>query len=157
HELSRLDPANTESGRSFSAAGAGQASVGGDDGRPGSQPAVMAPPPEAPRPEPVAASDSPPDMGADEDDADAEDSVRAPARHMRRTDDPMEQEPEENDRSEEEERNAPPALTGKLASIMKLVKAGKTDDALLEALAWHKAEPGDVLALVGLGEALEGA
>ncbi len=44
---------------------------------------------------------------------------------------------------------------GKLAQVMNLLKRGKRDDALRAALAWRDEDPGDVLALIGLGEALE--
>ncbi len=56
---------------------------------------------------------------------------------------------------EEPAPTGPPALTGKLAAIDAKLKAGKLDDALVQALAWRREEPGDVLALLGLGEALE--
>jgi tetratricopeptide (TPR) repeat protein len=45
--------------------------------------------------------------------------------------------------------------TGKLARVMKLIAAGRTDRALLEALRWRGRAPADVIALVALGEALE--
>ncbi len=48
-----------------------------------------------------------------------------------------------------------PALTGKMAAIMKAIKAGQTNSALQQAMAWRSHDPGDVLALVALGEALE--
>jgi tetratricopeptide (TPR) repeat protein len=50
---------------------------------------------------------------------------------------------------------APPALKGKLAQIDRLLRRGKIDDALAIAQPWHDEKPGDVLALVGLGEVLE--
>jgi hypothetical protein len=55
----------------------------------------------------------------------------------------------------DEEKNSPPALDGKLAAIMKQIAANQLDDALVAALIWHKEEPGDVLGLIALGEALE--
>jgi len=48
-----------------------------------------------------------------------------------------------------------PALHGPLAEIERELAAGHTDAALARAGAWHKKEPGDVLALIGLGDALE--
>ncbi len=45
-----------------------------------------------------------------------------------------------------------PALKGELAEIMR---APRSDAALARARAWHLKDPGDVLALVGLGEVLE--
>ncbi len=49
----------------------------------------------------------------------------------------------------------PPPLTGKLAEVMSALAAGHADRALAIAKPWHDGEPGDVLALVGYGEALE--
>lgn len=51
--------------------------------------------------------------------------------------------------------DAPPQLTGELATIHRLLKAKQTDSALAKARDWHAKEPGNVLALVGLGDALE--
>ncbi|HEY5926584.1 MAG TPA: VIT domain-containing protein, partial [Kofleriaceae bacterium] len=51
-------------------------------------------------------------------------------------------------------KDAPPALTGELAEITKLLKRD-VNAALSRARDWHAREPGNVLALIGLGEALE--
>lgn len=48
-----------------------------------------------------------------------------------------------------------PALTGKLADVMRAIRERKGDAALSLARAWHDEAPGDVLALLALGEALE--
>jgi len=48
-----------------------------------------------------------------------------------------------------------PALHGPLAEIENALAAGKVDAALAKATAWHKKDPGDVLALIGFGDALE--
>jgi hypothetical protein len=48
-----------------------------------------------------------------------------------------------------------PALHGPLAAIEGALAAGKPDAALAQAIAWHKQDPGDVLALIGFGDALE--
>ena len=48
-----------------------------------------------------------------------------------------------------------PALRGPLAEIERALAAGSVDHALAAARAWHDREPGDVLALIGLGDALE--
>jgi tetratricopeptide (TPR) repeat protein len=64
------------------------------------------------------------------------------------------------------EKNAKPPYTGQLAEVMRLLAGpycreagscgrGRPKEALALALRWHEAEPGDVLALVGLGEAYE--
>ena len=47
------------------------------------------------------------------------------------------------------------ALTGKLAEVMRAVKAKNADKALAIASSWHAEQPGDVLALIAYGEALE--
>ena len=48
-----------------------------------------------------------------------------------------------------------PAVTGTLAEIQQAIADKQLDVALAKAREWHAKEPGDVLALVGLGEALE--
>jgi hypothetical protein len=50
---------------------------------------------------------------------------------------------------------APAPLKGKLAEIDRALKSRNVDGALAKARAWHHQDPGDVLALIGLGEALE--
>ncbi len=52
-------------------------------------------------------------------------------------------------------KGAPPALTGELAEIEHALAAHDVDRALAKARDWHAREPGDVLALIGLGDALE--
>ena len=51
--------------------------------------------------------------------------------------------------------DAMPALTGQLAAIESSLAARKVDAALVAARDWHAKEPGNVLALIGLGDALE--
>lgn len=46
-------------------------------------------------------------------------------------------------------------LEGRLLSVMAAVEAGDQQDALLQAWRWRAEAPGDVLALIGLGQALE--
>ena len=53
-----------------------------------------------------------------------------------------------------EERGGPP-LTGKLAEVMAALHASHVDKALALATAWHDDAPGDVLALIALGESYE--
>jgi tetratricopeptide (TPR) repeat protein len=48
-----------------------------------------------------------------------------------------------------------PALHGPLAEIEQALAAGQADAALARARDWHSRAPGDVLALIGLGDALE--
>jgi hypothetical protein len=52
-------------------------------------------------------------------------------------------------------KDAPPALTGELADIMRTIAARRPDAALVKARTWHARSPGDVLGLIAMGEALE--
>jgi hypothetical protein len=52
-------------------------------------------------------------------------------------------------------KGAPSALTGELGEIEHALAAHDVDHALAKARDWHAREPGDVLALIGLGDALE--
>jgi tetratricopeptide (TPR) repeat protein len=49
----------------------------------------------------------------------------------------------------------PAALTGEMANISKLLRGKQLDAALARARAWHEKEPGNVLALIALGDVLE--
>lgn len=49
-----------------------------------------------------------------------------------------------------------PTYEGDMQEVMSLVDAGRHGEALVLAQAWHDRAPGDVLALVAMGEALEG-
>ena len=57
----------------------------------------------------------------------------------------------------EEARTAGSPYSGKMFDVMTHLKAAEVDKALALALAWREDSPGDVLALVALGEALEAA
>src|SRR5262249_39960398 len=50
---------------------------------------------------------------------------------------------------------APAALAGQLAEIERALATGERPRALVMARAWHDKQPGDVLALIGLGDVLE--
>ncbi|GMU57555.1 MAG: hypothetical protein AMXMBFR33_67010 [Candidatus Xenobia bacterium] len=52
-------------------------------------------------------------------------------------------------------KNSAPPYTGKMEKIMQLIARGEKEKALQDAIAWQSAEPGDVVALMALGEALE--
>ncbi len=52
-------------------------------------------------------------------------------------------------------KGSPHPLKGTLAEIDRALKSGNVDAALTKARAWHAKDPGDVLALIGMGEALE--
>ncbi|MCC7112714.1 MAG: hypothetical protein IT382_25710, partial [Deltaproteobacteria bacterium] len=61
-------------------------------------------------------------------------------------------------RREQAEEPAPPKVdpyTGPFKEVLELVKKGKVDDALKKARGWREEQPGDLLALLALGEALE--
>jgi hypothetical protein len=47
------------------------------------------------------------------------------------------------------------ALTGRLGRVMELLDEGEGSAALVEALRWRSEEPGDVMALIALGEVLQ--
>jgi tetratricopeptide (TPR) repeat protein len=60
---------------------------------------------------------------------------------------------DESDRDDGPRAKAPP-YTGRFAKVMKLIAGKKLEAALAECLRWRKEKPGDVLALVAMGEAL---
>jgi hypothetical protein len=64
---------------------------------------------------------------------------------------------EENPFGQTSEPSGTPPLSGKLAEVMALLAAKKLEPAMTTALAWQSDEPGDVMALIALGEALEAA
>jgi len=67
--------------------------------------------------------------------------------------------PVEDDEDEEEAFKRPKVnpYTGEMKDIMALLARGNTAAALTKARAWRARDPGDVLALLALGEALEAA
>jgi tetratricopeptide (TPR) repeat protein len=62
---------------------------------------------------------------------------------------------QERERQEEERRANIGPYQGKLLEVMALLAKRQTAPALGKALAWRDAEPGDVLALIALGEVFE--
>src|SRR5262249_25854172 len=52
-------------------------------------------------------------------------------------------------------KGAPRPLGGPLADIERRLATGEVAAALAAARGWHDKQPGDVLALIGLGDALE--
>jgi hypothetical protein len=64
-------------------------------------------------------------------------------------------EPDDGSRAPWPPADKPAALTGELATIEHALQAHDVDAALAKARAWHEREPGDVRALIGLGDALE--
>ncbi|WP_428269307.1 VIT domain-containing protein [Haliangium sp.] len=49
----------------------------------------------------------------------------------------------------------PPPLTGPLAEVMQKIESGQREAAAVQALDWRTKDPGDVMALIALGESLE--
>src|SRR6185369_11770077 len=52
------------------------------------------------------------------------------------------------------ERGQNPCI-GKFKIVMTQLRAGRKEEALTTANGWHEEQPGDVMALVAMGEALE--
>jgi tetratricopeptide (TPR) repeat protein len=48
-----------------------------------------------------------------------------------------------------------PPYSGRMAEVMSLIARGLTDEAMVKSLKWRNEAPGDVMALISLGEALE--
>jgi tetratricopeptide (TPR) repeat protein len=61
----------------------------------------------------------------------------------------------DEDGMEDTKRSQTVPLTGKFAEIDTLLNAGKKKQALAKARSWQKSEPGNVLALIALGNCLE--
>jgi len=59
---------------------------------------------------------------------------------------------EERRQAAEAKRRQKTPYDGEMSEVMELVKAGKLDEALTRAKAWRVKDPGDVLALLALGE-----
>ena len=60
-----------------------------------------------------------------------------------------------DDDRREAKQSQKPALRGRLARITRQIKRGQRQAALLAAMRWQRKAPGDVLALVALGDALK--
>jgi hypothetical protein len=110
-------------------------------------PVTMMPPPAPPPPPPVA--DPAPARTREVEATRRADLERSGAvAHSELADD-------NNSREAWPPKGAPAALTGELAEIEHALAAHDVDRALAKARDWHAREPGDVLALIGLGDALE--
>jgi tetratricopeptide (TPR) repeat protein len=55
----------------------------------------------------------------------------------------------------ERPKQGPLPYTGKFKDVIELIRAGKADKALVTARSWLEESPGDVMAIVALGEAYE--
>jgi hypothetical protein len=134
-------------------AGNGYGAPGGVAG--GSVGGVMANGPSSP---PAATTASPPPPPAPRQAAPREESahyrmrdVQAEAGDSNGAPEALSQEP----RDVWPPKDAPVALTGQFAEINKLIQKKNIDSALTKARDWHAKEPGNVLALIALGDALE--
>ncbi len=91
-------------------------------------------------------------------DAPAQPSLQAPPAAPGMPDaSPRAQEGFEDEEGGESDQKGPPAYSGKMADIMDELGAGKVERAVVDAVHWQNEEPGDVVALVALGESLEAA
>ena len=127
--------------------GSGQAGGGerSDSPVPVAAPAPAAPP----RPPSVSASASAaPDEDESEEDVDSPEPPAARRPAPRPAASTVQQEPQ----PEAKVKEGPPAVTGKMAEIRDLLKKNKRIQALAKAQKWQKSEPGNVMALIALGD-----
>ena len=110
-------------------------------------PAVAA----APRPQASAQGNEAPRASLEAPPAAAPATPRAMDAPQRFNDDAFE------DDSDASDEKGPPPYTGKMADVMELLAAGKVERAIVNAVHWQNEEPGNVVALVALGESLEAA
>lgn len=61
----------------------------------------------------------------------------------------------QEERAQAPEPTGPPPLAGRFAAIAERIAKGNREQAVVDALTWQNEEPGDVMALVALGESLE--
>ncbi len=106
-------------------------------------------PPPAPRP---ASPGSSAGRGGEALDRVAGDDMAAPTQLRRADGGPSD---DGDDRDDDDDRTKAPPWTGDFLAVMTQVKAGRLDAARTAAAAWRARSPGDVLALVALGEVLE--
>ncbi|MCC7073989.1 MAG: hypothetical protein IT383_21960 [Deltaproteobacteria bacterium] len=115
----------------------GEEELDADDAEPEAKKAIAAdspPPPPPPPPPSSAPAPSRPEP--------AQESVAREDRAERR-------------QAEEPERPKVEPYTGQFKEVMALLTRGKVDDAVAKARGWREEQPGDLLALLALGEALE--
>ncbi len=147
-------------GGSVAARGTGHG--GGGDGRGGFDPADSEP---APEPEAVAASAPPPppparpapsaDRAANREQARSRRASRAAPRTETAVRGRVRIAEAEEAAPENKKAAGPAPLTGQLAEVMDAIAAGQTERAAVTALRWRSEKPGDVMALIALGESLE--
>jgi len=127
--------------------------MGGGGSAPGAAAGPMAPSPSPAPPPPPPATAAPREQAprAEPRMAEADESEDRDEAQSRRGGDALVQE----NREAWPPKDAPPALTGELAEINNLINRKNIGGALAKARDWHVREPGNVLALVALGDALE--
>jgi hypothetical protein len=121
---------------------------GGAPMRPGMQPALE---PRAAATASPAAAPPPPPLREPEPESPAGPQF-APSAQLREM-----MAPPRGEARDEEEEKGPPPYTGKMAAVMDLLAGGKVESAIVDSLRWQTEDPGDVMALVALGESLEAA
>jgi tetratricopeptide (TPR) repeat protein len=132
--------------------------MGGATGGMGNAGSASAPPPPPAPPRSAAPSPEPAASNGTFADADKNAELADPSpreRDRRQVARPAMVMDEERPRPEAWEPNKIPALTGDLAQITGDRAAGRGGAALDHAWAWRERSPGDVLALIALGEATE--
>lgn len=114
------------------------------DGVPDAMDAPVMRPPPAPPPPPAQASATAGNVrgGMNRPDVPAPSPEPAP-------------EGEADDEFAQRMKDGPPPLTGRFAEVVGRIGRGDAEGAVVDALAWQRDEPGDVMAVVALGEALE--
>lgn len=139
-----------------------QAELGGRAARP----APSTPAARPPAPEPVVSGPAPAASRLEEAAAERDDAREAPARRERLTRDDRpagtvvaqvastRSAPRRVAAVAAKKAEGPPALTGELAEVVRLLTAGQREAALRRALGWRHREPGELLAIVALGRAL---
>ncbi|MHB8875352.1 MAG: VIT domain-containing protein [Myxococcaceae bacterium] len=122
-----------------------------EEARPSSPPAqAPSPEPAAPPPPPRVAAPAP--MMRPPAASESSDSRR---RSTRDEESPMRERASGAAPADESLRPQELPYTGQFKVVMAALAAGKTDEALATARGWREEQPGDVLALVALGEACE--
>jgi hypothetical protein len=158
-------PAEAKPAKEEAKADAKGGSVATGSSAPGGAPAARPAPTTAARPAmepppPAAAPPPPPTMQEARAEGRRRPPADAPARETQRraTDDEADRDSDgvldATDR-DDRERDRKPAYEGRFATVMEALRRGQADEALSNARAWRAEAPGDVLALVAIGEAAE--
>ena len=156
-----LDDLEKEAGKSEEKADSSMEVMEPPKAEPSPEPmAAMAPPPPSPgamnNVSSGSASTSQPDMNRrDTRNAPAAITTPRPANRQRVSEDQLAGDADGSPRESWPPPGSPDALKGPLAEIDRAIRRGNADLALEKARAWHAKDAGDVLALIGMGNALE--